>query len=180
MDSVPGPGRSSLGKKRQHFPVYLPGKFYGQRSLVDLSSWGQKSQPCLSDWAPHSFHIMPNRLLENLLRNIFFLADFLLTASALSGFIRTLDSLIERRFNLQYFPWLIGWTKLLYLLILCTYSFVVSSLSVGTFSMLSVIKNYIWDYEISVCFINKTVWSTFQRSIMYLLCVQHLWSLTLF
>ena len=38
IGSVPGSGKSSLGKKWQPFPVYLPGKFYGERSLVDVIS----------------------------------------------------------------------------------------------------------------------------------------------
>ena len=33
-----------LGRKRQATPVFLPGKFLGQKSLVGYSPWGQKTQ----------------------------------------------------------------------------------------------------------------------------------------
>ena len=36
-------------RKWQHTPVLLPGKSYGQRSLVGNSPWGHKSQTQLSD-----------------------------------------------------------------------------------------------------------------------------------
>ena len=43
MDSSPGLGRSSrINRKRQLTPVFLPGKFHGQRSLVGFSPWGCK------------------------------------------------------------------------------------------------------------------------------------------
>ena len=32
----------SWGRKWQHTPVFLPGKFHGERSLVDYSAWGSK------------------------------------------------------------------------------------------------------------------------------------------
>ena len=39
-------------RKWQPTPVFLPGKFHGQRSLVGDSPWGHKiSQAWLSDWA---------------------------------------------------------------------------------------------------------------------------------
>ena len=37
---VPGSGRSS--GEGQPTPVFLPGEFHGQRSLVGHSSWGRK------------------------------------------------------------------------------------------------------------------------------------------
>ena len=38
--SIPGLGRSPGGGKRQPTPVFLPGEFHGQRSLVGYSPWG--------------------------------------------------------------------------------------------------------------------------------------------
>ena len=38
-DSIPGLGRSPGGGPT---PVYLPGKFHGQRSLIGYSPWGYK------------------------------------------------------------------------------------------------------------------------------------------
>ena len=38
----PGLGRSPRGEKRQPTPVFLPGKFYGQRRLAGYSPWGHK------------------------------------------------------------------------------------------------------------------------------------------
>ena len=42
MDSVPGSGRSSWGKKWQPILVFLPGKSSGQRSLAGDSPHGLK------------------------------------------------------------------------------------------------------------------------------------------
>ena len=39
---IPGLGRSSGGGKWQSNPVFLPGKFHGQRSLVAYSPWRHK------------------------------------------------------------------------------------------------------------------------------------------
>ena len=40
---IPGSGRfSGEGTGRQHMPVFLPGKFHGQRSLVGYSPWCSK------------------------------------------------------------------------------------------------------------------------------------------
>ena len=41
VGSVPGSGRSP-GGGRGNPPVFLPGKFHGQRSLVGYSPWGGK------------------------------------------------------------------------------------------------------------------------------------------
>ena len=35
-------GKIPWRKKWQHTPVFLPGKFHGQRSLVGYSPWGHK------------------------------------------------------------------------------------------------------------------------------------------
>ena len=37
LSLIPGSGR-----EWQPTPVFLPGKFYGQRTLVDYSPWGHK------------------------------------------------------------------------------------------------------------------------------------------
>jgi len=42
IGSVPGLGRSPGGGKWQPTPVFLPGEFHGQRSLLDYSPWGLK------------------------------------------------------------------------------------------------------------------------------------------
>ena len=39
---TPRSGRSSGGEKWQLTPVFLPGKFHGQRSLAGYSTWGRK------------------------------------------------------------------------------------------------------------------------------------------
>ena len=41
VDSIPGSGRSR-GVGKEPTPVFLPGKFHGQRSLVSYSPWGHK------------------------------------------------------------------------------------------------------------------------------------------
>ena len=44
-DLIPASGRSSgvsWDKKWQFTPLFLPGKFHGQRSLVGYSLWGRK------------------------------------------------------------------------------------------------------------------------------------------
>ena len=41
VGSIPGLGRS-LEEKRTTTPVFLPGEFHGQRSLVGCSPWGCK------------------------------------------------------------------------------------------------------------------------------------------
>ena len=38
--SIPGMGRSIWGRKWQPTPVFLPGKFHGQRKLVGYNLWG--------------------------------------------------------------------------------------------------------------------------------------------
>ena len=40
--SVLGSGKIPWSKKWQPTPVFLPGKFHGQRSLAGYSSWGCK------------------------------------------------------------------------------------------------------------------------------------------
>jgi len=42
LDSILGLGRSSWRREWQPTPVFLPGEFHGQRSLVGCSPWGCK------------------------------------------------------------------------------------------------------------------------------------------
>ena len=53
--SVPGPGRSPGGGALQPTPVFLPGEFRGQRSLVGYSPWGCKE----SDTPERIIHTPP-------------------------------------------------------------------------------------------------------------------------
>ena len=48
---IPGSGRSSGEVKWQPTPVFLPGEFYGQRTLVGYSAWVTKSWTELRDGA---------------------------------------------------------------------------------------------------------------------------------
>ena len=42
VGSIPGSGRNEMSRKWQLTPVFLPGEFLGQRSLVGYSPWGCK------------------------------------------------------------------------------------------------------------------------------------------
>ena len=42
VGSIPGTGRFPWRREQQPTPVFLPGKSYGQRSLVGYSPWGHK------------------------------------------------------------------------------------------------------------------------------------------
>ena len=42
LGSIPGLGRSPGEGNGYPFPVFFPGEFHGQRSLVDYSPWGHK------------------------------------------------------------------------------------------------------------------------------------------
>ena len=42
VGSIPGSGKSPGEGNWQHFPVFLPGKLHGQRSLAGYSPWGPK------------------------------------------------------------------------------------------------------------------------------------------
>ena len=53
-DSILGWGRSPWRRKWQPTPIFLPGKFHGQRSLVGYSPWGRRVR---HDWAGvHAAH----------------------------------------------------------------------------------------------------------------------------
>ena len=47
----PWVGKIPWRRKRLPIPIFLPGEFHGQRSLVGYSPWGTKSQRWLDDWA---------------------------------------------------------------------------------------------------------------------------------
>ena len=42
MGSIPGSGRSPWSRKWLLIPMFLPGKFHGQRSLAGYCPWGRK------------------------------------------------------------------------------------------------------------------------------------------
>ena len=58
MSSIPGLGRSSRGENSNNIPVFLPGKFHGQMSLVGYSPWGHKESDTTERARKHSikFH----------------------------------------------------------------------------------------------------------------------------
>ena len=56
MGSIPGSGRSPGGGNGN--PVFLPGKFHGQRSLAGCSPWGRKELDTtehVCEHIPHQF-----------------------------------------------------------------------------------------------------------------------------
>ena len=55
MGSIPGLGRIPWRRTYQPTPVFLPGKFHGQRSLVGNSPWGRKE----SDTTEHTCACVP-------------------------------------------------------------------------------------------------------------------------
>ena len=48
--SIPGSGRFPWRRKWLPIPVFLPGKYHGQRSLVQYSPWRRKESAQLSDF----------------------------------------------------------------------------------------------------------------------------------
>ena len=52
-------GKTPWSRKWQSTPVFLPGKFHGQRSLVGYSPWGHK-EPDMTDHAEHRVSKAPN------------------------------------------------------------------------------------------------------------------------
>ena len=42
MGLIPGSGRSPEGGNGNPLPIFLPGEYLGQRSLVGFSPWGHK------------------------------------------------------------------------------------------------------------------------------------------
>ena len=53
VDLIPGLGRSLGVGKWQSTPVFLPGKFHGQRGLAGYSPWGRKE----SDTTEHTHKV---------------------------------------------------------------------------------------------------------------------------
>ena len=49
--SIPGSERYPKCRKRQSIPLFLPGKFYGERSLVGYSPWGRKELDTAAWWS---------------------------------------------------------------------------------------------------------------------------------
>ena len=56
--SIPGVGKIPWRRKWQPTPVFLPGKFHGQRSLVGYSPWGRKSQTRLSNFTSKDLPVL--------------------------------------------------------------------------------------------------------------------------
>ena len=61
----------SWSRKRQPIPVFLPGKFHGQRSLAGYSPGGHRESTWLSDWA-HT-HTHTRIYIHNTLCNIYYM-----------------------------------------------------------------------------------------------------------
>ena len=59
LGSISGSGRYPGEGNGNPLPVFVPGEFHGQRSMVGYSPWGQ-SQTQLSD-----FHVTLNRALPS-------------------------------------------------------------------------------------------------------------------
>ena len=57
MSSISGLGRSPWSRKWLLTPVFLPGKFYGQRNLVGYSPWDHKE----SDLTAH-VHVQTHKI----------------------------------------------------------------------------------------------------------------------
>ena len=52
---IPGLGRFPWSRKWQHTPVFLPGKSYGQRSLVGCRPWGHKESDMTERLSTHTW-----------------------------------------------------------------------------------------------------------------------------
>ena len=61
LGSIPGSGRSSGRRTWQPTPVFLPGEFHGQRSLVGYSPWGHKESNMTEQLTCHfsAFQLTP-------------------------------------------------------------------------------------------------------------------------
>ena len=55
--SISGAGRFPWSKKLQCAPVFLPGKFHGQRSLAGCGPWGHKESDVTEHTAPFTCHL---------------------------------------------------------------------------------------------------------------------------
>ena len=61
IGSIPGWGMIPWRRKWQPIPVFLPGKFYGQRSLVGCSPWGHKVSDTTEQLSMHEKRVKKNR-----------------------------------------------------------------------------------------------------------------------
>ena len=64
----PWVGKSPWRREWQPTPVFLPGEFHGQRSLVGYSPGVAKSQTQLSDYHLSSFHANPGYQLNGMVK----------------------------------------------------------------------------------------------------------------
>ena len=63
VDPIPGSGRfSGEGTGRQPTPVFLPGKFHGQRSMVGCSPWGRKKSD-MTEWLSRHKNLLEGNLI---------------------------------------------------------------------------------------------------------------------
>ena len=53
LGSIPGLGRSPWRREQLPTPVFLPGEFHGQRSLVGYSPWGHKESDTTERLSTH-------------------------------------------------------------------------------------------------------------------------------
>ena len=67
---IPGSGRSPGGGNGNPTPVFLPGKFYGQRSLVGCSPWGCKELDTTERLNRHTHSYHPIQLSHLLYKTI--------------------------------------------------------------------------------------------------------------
>ena len=54
MGSILGSGRAPWRRKWKPTPVFLPGKFHGQRSLEGYSPWGHKESDMTEQLSTHT------------------------------------------------------------------------------------------------------------------------------
>ena len=89
-------GREDLLEKKWPLtPVFLPGEFHGQRSLVDYSTWGCK-QLDMTEWLTLSLHLISER------RNNFYI-DLLSTYIVLYWFCHFVLSWVKEMSNFFFF-----------------------------------------------------------------------------
>ena len=64
MDLIPGLGRVSWSKKWQPTLVFLPEKFYGQRSPGGYSPWGRKESDMTEQLSTHASYLQFLQLFD--------------------------------------------------------------------------------------------------------------------
>ena len=62
--SIPGLGKIPWRRKRQPTPVFLPGKFHGQRSLAGYSPWGCKESD-VTERLTFIFRVDPSQNMQS-------------------------------------------------------------------------------------------------------------------